>query len=497
MQNFILSNKRKTTSVLITLLIIVTSVLYLASCGLNDKRGHSNGEDETVNLTITMDGAGSGRVSSSPDGLFCETDCTEDYNSGTLVTLTAAPYSESNFAGWSGGGCSGTATCTLSMDADTTVTAIFNLSTIDQLSLTTPYVNESDMREINDIFNAEYSTLPWGRVHDGLDIDPDGDLKPFQAACSGRVNKIFVFNAQVTMFIVCNSIYTIGYHFETQAPDTGQTQLDNITVVEGQTVLQGDIIGSLYAAENLLKAHVHFTLYKNSVPICPEPYFSQDDKNSILNLVGVVHEDANMCLSGDVTPPPLVTPYLNEFDMTEIKVGFSSDNSFSPWGYVHDGLDIYPQGDLKAFHASCSGVVDTVELRQAGIESNWQLEVLINCNDYVADPDSGGYFIPLSVDYIFEPMSNIHADGQTQLDNIMVIEGQEVSQGDVIGYLTVVGEGAHVQFDLLQFGSSEFLIYGAVSLPLCPEPHFSTQGKDSILNLLHVAWPSANMCYQN
>ena len=495
MRNFILSNQRKAISVLITLLIIVTSGLYLASCDCNNKRGHFCEDEKAFNLTIIMEGTGSGRVSSSPDGIFCETDCTEEFDSDTQVTLTVTPYSGSDFTGWSGGGCSGTGTCTLSMDADTAVTAIFSLNEIEALSLTTPYVNESDMREINDIFNAVYSDLPWGRVHDGLDFYPDGDLKPFQAACSGRVNKIFVANEQVSLFIVCNPIYSVGYHFEAQAPDTGQTQLDIITVVEGQLVSQGDIISYLYSAENPDRAHVHFTLYKNEAPICPEPYFSQDDKNSIQNLVGVIHQDPNMCLSGNVTPPALVTPYLNEFDMAEISTGFSSEYSISPWGYVNDGLDIYPQGDMKPFQASCSGVVDTVALRQTGFESNWQVEVLINCDDYVSESD--GYFIPLSIDYIFEPVSNIQTDGQAQLNNIMVNEAQEVTQGDVIGYLNVVGEEAHLQFSLLQFGNSDFVIYGATPIPVCPEAHFTTQGKDSMLNLLHVAWPNANMCYQN
>jgi len=94
--------------------------------------------------------------------------------------------------------------------------------------LVTPYVNEADMREINDFFNAQYSEAPWGRIHDGLDIDPLGNLKPFQAACAGRVKKICKFDDQVMLLIDCDSTYTIGYNFEAQAPNTGQAQYDNI-----------------------------------------------------------------------------------------------------------------------------------------------------------------------------------------------------------------------------------------------------------------------------
>lgn len=459
--------------------------------------------EQTDSLTVLMDGTGSGRVTSSPDGIFCETDCSEEYDSSSQVTLTAAPYSGSIFVGWSGGGCSGTGACTLTMDADTLVTAIFNLVPSDTITLITPYVNKSDMKQIKDVFSSDHTIDPPGRVHDGLDIYPTENLKPFQAVCSGRVQTIYTFNDQVTIFIACNSTYTAEYNFEAQAPDTGQTQLDNIMVAVEQTVSQGDIIGSLYSAENIEAAHVHFSFHKNWIPSCPEPYFSQGDRDSIVELIHEANPILNMCNGNDETPPALVTPYLNEVDMIEINTGFSSDYSFSPWDFVHDGIDIYPQGDNKPFQAACSGRVDSVQLRQAGVDSNWQVEVVIQCNNYVYDPDLGGgyltdfsYFTPFAVNYIFKPMSNIQTDGQAQLINIMVAEDLDVNQGEIIGYLDVVGEGAHVHFGLAQFGSSVFSELGVTGIPLCPEPHFSTASKDSILNLLHVAWPNAGMCYQ-
>jgi hypothetical protein len=42
-----------------------------------------------------------------------------------VVTLTAIANPGSSFAGWSGGGCSGTSTCTFTAGADTTVNAAF------------------------------------------------------------------------------------------------------------------------------------------------------------------------------------------------------------------------------------------------------------------------------------------------------------------------------------------------------------------------------------
>jgi hypothetical protein len=79
------------------------------------------------NLTVSKSGAGTGTVTSSPAGINCGSTCVHAFSSGTNVTLTATPATGSTFAGWSGGGCSGTGSCRVTVKADTTVTAIFNL----------------------------------------------------------------------------------------------------------------------------------------------------------------------------------------------------------------------------------------------------------------------------------------------------------------------------------------------------------------------------------
>ena len=373
----------------------------------------------------------------------------------------------------------------------------FTFSDPAAFNLVTPYVNEADMREINDFFNAQYSEAPWGRIHDGLDIDPGGNLRPFQAACAGRVKKLYKFDDQVMLLIDCNPTYTLGYNFESQAPNTGQAQYDNILVSEGQLVTQGDVIGYLYSAENPEDAHVHFTLYKNAVPICPAPHFTQAAHDSILNLVAVVHQEVIMCKSSDVTPLPLITPYFSAAEMAKITAGFSSQYNLAPWNHVNDGLDIYPQDALTRFQAACSGMVDVVELQQAITDNTWQVEVAIACDEYVLDPDAGGYFIPLTTKYVFKTVSTDPQAGQDQLDNISVSPGDPVTQGGTIGYLKVANDSSHLQFGLWQFGQAKFNVFGVSGIPLCPEAHFTPQAKDSILDLLHVSWPNAGMCYQN
>jgi hypothetical protein len=83
-------------------------------------------------LTVVRAGNGTGTVTSVPVGINCGNDCIQDYNTGTAITLTAVATPGSRFAGWSGGGCSGTGTCMLTLNAPTTVTATF----VDQDTLT-------------------------------------------------------------------------------------------------------------------------------------------------------------------------------------------------------------------------------------------------------------------------------------------------------------------------------------------------------------------------
>ncbi|MBF0591923.1 MAG: hypothetical protein HQL02_07535 [Nitrospirae bacterium] len=79
-------------------------------------------------LTVSNAGAGSGTVVSSPAGISCSgsTTCATQFPYNSSVTLTATADSNSSFAGWTG--CTGSSgnTCSVSMAASTSVTAIFN-----------------------------------------------------------------------------------------------------------------------------------------------------------------------------------------------------------------------------------------------------------------------------------------------------------------------------------------------------------------------------------
>jgi hypothetical protein len=87
-------------------------------------------------LTVTLSGTGGGTVTSSPVGIDCGTDCSEPYDSGTVVTLTPTADATSRFTGWSGA-CTGTGACSVTMSAARSVGAEFTqvVATIDDPSI--------------------------------------------------------------------------------------------------------------------------------------------------------------------------------------------------------------------------------------------------------------------------------------------------------------------------------------------------------------------------
>ena len=83
--------------------------------------------EPTLSVTI----AGSGTVTSSPSGINCSTGtCTAAFPAGTKVTLTPTAASKFAFTAWTGGGCTGTAACTITMSSNQAVTATFGNFTL-------------------------------------------------------------------------------------------------------------------------------------------------------------------------------------------------------------------------------------------------------------------------------------------------------------------------------------------------------------------------------
>jgi len=61
-------------------------------------------------------------------GINCGTDCEESYNQGTSVTINAEPKPNYKFSGWSGACSNKNGSCTLTMNQEQIVTAIFEIA---------------------------------------------------------------------------------------------------------------------------------------------------------------------------------------------------------------------------------------------------------------------------------------------------------------------------------------------------------------------------------
>ncbi len=100
-----------------------------------------------VALTLEKAGTGTGTVTSKPKGVKCAVTCTVQtmsVPSGEAVVLTAKAATGMTFTGWSGGGCSGTGTCTANPTEATTVTATFSGSPKPILSPTALTVSKGE-----------------------------------------------------------------------------------------------------------------------------------------------------------------------------------------------------------------------------------------------------------------------------------------------------------------------------------------------------------------
>lgn len=127
-------------------------VPYSANLQGSDIRSFGIGADDSVLISLSLENGfytndagqtpilrvnkvGAGNVTSSPVGINCGDTCAASVAAGSILTLTATPSAGSTFSGWSGGGCTGTGTCVVTVNLATTVVATFTGGTFSLLSV--------------------------------------------------------------------------------------------------------------------------------------------------------------------------------------------------------------------------------------------------------------------------------------------------------------------------------------------------------------------------
>ena len=180
-------------------------------------------------LTVVL--SGSGTVTSSPAGIDCGSDCSESFESGTEVVFTAIAGAGYFFSGWSGGGCGGTSTCTVSLSADTSVTAIFGRKIVFESARA---LDGSDAANTNSTFNV------WVINADGTEATPltglttnDVDIE-FPEWSPDRTQISFDSGAALDGTDAANSNFTYNV-WVVNADGTGLTPLTEITAAGGDS----------------------------------------------------------------------------------------------------------------------------------------------------------------------------------------------------------------------------------------------------------------------
>ena len=153
------------------------------------------GYAQTYTLTVNQTGGGSGTVKSSPTGISCPGDCTETLTSGKRVTLKAIPSSDSYFAGWSEA-CSGTKTCAVAMNSDTTVTATFEKKA-PEISFSTDHLDFGDV-ETGKKAKQTLVITNTGTADLQVIIEIEGDFFSFSGKTSITMKSRRSYNLKVT-----------------------------------------------------------------------------------------------------------------------------------------------------------------------------------------------------------------------------------------------------------------------------------------------------------
>jgi len=105
-------------------------------------------------------------VTSNPSGIDCGENCSEQYNEGTIVNLTAIAEANSNFSGWSGCDLTSDNTCIVTMNYDRNITANFTQISVINYTLNITKAGSGSVK-----VDGTLHTLPWsGEFPSGTNV---------------------------------------------------------------------------------------------------------------------------------------------------------------------------------------------------------------------------------------------------------------------------------------------------------------------------------------
>ncbi len=346
----------------------------------------------SIPLIITQNGTGSGHITSTNGQVNCTTTwCLFNMNSGDSVVLNAMPNENAQFTGWSGGGCSGIETCTVTMNIAQTVNAAFAINQTRSRSLVLSVSGagavNSDPSGINCPGDCNESYSDGATVTLTATPAANNTLMTWGGACSGNSDCHVTLNTstnvtasfgearhssldrnQLDWQVTELYIATLGY-----APDNEGLQhwINNLRTVGwsitqvAQSFFDQPLVQSLYPADNGNDALID-ALYQNLF-------------GRAADAVGKTYwlDELN---SGRLTRNQVVIALINggwanadaAIDMqrfgNRIQVGLAFANEQAQRGLFYTALSTNEQAALRRIGAEIlTGVTDDVTTRDAAI----------------------------------------------------------------------------------------------------------------------------------
>jgi hypothetical protein len=178
--------------------------------------------------TLNVQVAGAGRVTSSPAGIDCTTACVAAFDKASQVTLTALG---SVFAGWSGGGCTGTGACVVTMDQGAQIVATFTPMAFPhfapQASLVAPNVAFSSL------FGAGVALSG-----DTLVVGTPGDASNARGINGDPANNVASNSGAVNVYTRANGVWTHQAYIKASNAEAGDT-FGTSVAISGDTLVVG------------------------------------------------------------------------------------------------------------------------------------------------------------------------------------------------------------------------------------------------------------------
>ena len=175
-----------------------------------------------VNEILTT-GTSSGTIVSSPAGINCGADCTENYPSGQIVTLTPKPAANSKFKAWTGH-----ADCTdgsVTINATKTCTATFTLNTLSlAVSKTGNGTVSSTPSGINCGTSCSFSFVAGTAIT--LKATPEAGFafSGWSGGCTGTADCVVTLSSITT--VTANFVNSLTDKIGIYRPTTGEWLLD-------------------------------------------------------------------------------------------------------------------------------------------------------------------------------------------------------------------------------------------------------------------------------